>query len=79
MRIGEALQLELDDIDLDSDPAKISIRGEYTKSGDPRYTFISGETKEHILEWLKYRTEYLKSASKRSRYGKTRRRITHSH
>lgn len=71
MRIGESLQLELDDIDLDSDPPRISIRGEYTKSGDPRYTFISGETKEHILEWLKYRTEYLKSASKRSRYGKT--------
>ncbi len=71
MRIGEALQLELDDIDLDNDPPKISIRGEYTKSGDPRYTFISGETKEHILEWLKYRTEYLKSASKRSRHGKS--------
>jgi len=71
MRIGEALKLELEDIDLDSDPPKISIRGEHTKSGDPRYTFISGETKEHIVEWLKYRTEYLKSASKRSRYGKT--------
>ena len=71
MRIGETLQLDLSDIDLDNDPVKISIRGEYTKSGNPRVAFISGETKEHIEEWLKYRTEYLKSASKRSRFGKS--------
>ena len=71
MRIGEATKLELDDIELDNDPPKINIRGEYTKSGDPRFTFISGEAKEHIQEWLRYRDEYLKSASKRSRYEKS--------
>jgi len=66
MRIGEALQLTLDDINLDNNPVKISIRGEYTKSGDKRIAFISGEAKEHIVEWLKSRSQYLKSASKRS-------------
>ena len=72
MRIGEALQLTFDDIDLDHDPPKISIRGEYTKSGDKRIAFISGEAREHIEEWLKYRKEYLKSAVKRSwKYEKT--------
>lgn len=71
MRIGEALKLELDDIELDQDPPRINVRGENTKSGDRRITFISGETKEHIVEWLKYRTEYLKTASKRSRHRKT--------
>jgi len=66
MRIGETLQLKLDDIDLDNDPVKISIRGEYTKSRDKRIAFISEEAKEHIEEWLKYRSQYLKSAAKRS-------------
>ncbi|NIM44541.1 MAG: tyrosine-type recombinase/integrase [Nitrososphaeria archaeon] len=70
MRIGEALQLGLDDLDLDSDPVKIEIRGVYTKSGNPRITFISGEAKEAIEEWLKTRNQYLVSASSRSRYDK---------
>jgi hypothetical protein len=66
MRIGEALQLTFDDIDLSSVPVKINLRGEYTKTGDKRIAFISGEAREHIEEWLKYRDEYLVSSSKRS-------------
>jgi len=65
MRIGEALQIELSDIDLEKNPAKITIRGEFTKSGDPRIAFISGEAKEHIKEWLKVREDYIESACKR--------------
>ena len=53
MRIGEALQLELDDLNLNSYPAKIYIRGEYTKSGNPRIAFIFSEAKEAVEEWLK--------------------------
>ncbi|MEM2175328.1 MAG: site-specific integrase, partial [Candidatus Micrarchaeia archaeon] len=67
MRIGEALKLKLNDIDLDNDPAKINIRGEYTKSGNPRIAFISKEAKEHLLEWLKQRGNYLEVAVKRSK------------
>lgn len=66
MRIGEAMQIELDDIDLEQNPARITIRGEYTKGGDPRVVFISNEAKEFINEWLKIRKEYIRSASQRN-------------
>jgi integrase len=72
MRIGEALQLTLDDVDLNTDPVKISIRGEYTKTGNPRITYISNETKETLEEWLKNREKYISFASKKSvRYQKS--------
>jgi integrase len=60
MRIGEATQLELGDINLDATPLKINLRGSYTKTGNPRITFASDETKEAIREWLKVRGAYLK-------------------
>ncbi|MFB0544874.1 MAG: tyrosine-type recombinase/integrase, partial [Asgard group archaeon] len=66
MRIGETLQLELDDINLESDPVEITIRGEYTKSGNWRYAFISKEAKGFLIEWLKERDDYLKTAVKKS-------------
>ncbi|MFH0896690.1 MAG: tyrosine-type recombinase/integrase [Candidatus Bathyarchaeota archaeon] len=66
MRIGETLKLKLEDLDLNSSPAKISIRGEYTKSGNRRVTFISGEAKEAVLEWLRCRDAYIKTATGRS-------------
>ncbi len=66
MRIGETLQLKLDDLELDNDPPKVNIRGEYTKSGNPRIAFMTNETKEHILEWLKVREQYLKVSVARS-------------
>jgi len=70
MRIGEALKLKVEDVDLTSEPAKINIRGEYTKTGNPRIAFISSEAKEFLEEWLKIRENELKVAVKRSRYGK---------
>jgi len=81
LRIGEALQLEVDDIEglrlrkdykgttvvFESDPVKVNVRGEYTKSGDKYYSFISWEAKEHLTEWLKIRHKYLRSSAKRGR------------
>lgn len=67
IRIGEALKIELSDIDFESNPAKITVRGEYTKSGDPYYSFISKEAKEALLEWLKIREDYLISSANRGR------------
>ena len=66
MRIGEALKLEIADIDTYSNPAKIEIRGETTKSGDPRYTFISSEANEALKLWLKIKSKYVKTAVGRS-------------
>ncbi|MEM2178261.1 MAG: site-specific integrase [Candidatus Methanomethylicaceae archaeon] len=59
IRIGEALKLKLNDIDLDQDPPIVYVRGEYTKSGDSYYTFISKEAKESLIEWLKIREQFL--------------------
>jgi len=70
MRIGEALKLKVDDVDLTSEPARINIRGEYTKTGNSRIAFISSEAKEFLKEWLKIREDELKVAVKRSRYQK---------
>jgi len=70
MRIGEALQLKPEDLELEADPTRVNIRGEYTKTGNSRVAFISREACEAIEEWLKIKKEYLGSASARSRYDK---------
>lgn len=65
IRVGEALQLELDDIDLKGEPVKVNVRGEYTKTGDPYYSFISKEATESLTEWLKTRGQYLLTSAGR--------------
>jgi integrase len=64
MRIGEALKLKIEDIDLEK--CRINIKGEYTKTGNPRIAFFSKEAREMIKEWLKVREDYLKRSVKRS-------------
>ena len=66
MRIGEAGELKLEDVDLSHEPTRVNIRGEYTKSGNPRVSFISREATETIIEWLKVRSEYLEAAVAKS-------------
>ena len=71
IRIGEALQLVPEDLELEADPARIKIKGSYTKTGNPRTTFITREAKEVLLEWLKVRDQYLvSSVSKTKLYKK---------
>lgn len=66
MRIGEALQIELDDINMETTPVSIHIRGDYTKNGKQRDTFISKEAKTTLEEWIKVRESYLVSAQNRN-------------
>lgn len=66
MRIGEALALTFDDIDLEHEPVFIQIRGENTKTGEQRYTFISSEAKEALVEWLKVREAYMIQAKNKN-------------
>jgi len=69
MRIGEALQITLDDLDLGGDgrsPPMVRVRGEYTKTGMQRVTFLSREAREALSEWLKVRDSYLASAQHRN-------------
>jgi integrase len=66
MRVGEALRITLDDVDLEAQPSVITIRREYTKTGYQRYTFISKEATQAVKEWLKIRDSYLLSSNKRN-------------
>jgi len=65
MRINEILHLLPTDIDLKYDPPKINVRGEITKTGQSRITFMSYEAKEALEAWLQIREAYLKSMIKR--------------
>lgn len=67
IRIGEAISVTLDDLNLSKTPAEIVVRGEYNKGGETRVTFISAEAKAAIEEWLKVRENYIKSALNRNR------------
>ncbi len=67
MRADEALLLTMDDIDLNSNPVKITIKGENTKNKRTRITFISEEAKRYLIEWLKERKEYLKLAVEKTK------------
>lgn len=66
MRINEALSVTLDDVDLRSKPACITVRGETSKTGDTRITFISSEATQAVIEWLKVRGDYIRSAANRN-------------
>jgi len=66
MRIGEALQLELDDIDMQATPCRVTIRQEYSKNSEQRSAFISDEARSALKEWLKIRRSYLESAINRN-------------
>ena len=66
MARGEVLQVTLDDVKLDTKPASITIRGENTKTGHLRFTFISSEAVQAVNEWLKIRDEYLKSSQNKN-------------
>lgn len=53
MRLGETLQIQLSDLDLKHDPAKITVRSTYVKGKrKPRWTFVSDECKQLLQAWV---------------------------
>lgn len=53
-RIGETLQLKTEDFNLDTEPPKVFIHGEYTKGGvGERTIYFSYEARDAIKDWLK--------------------------
>lgn len=57
-RIGETIQLKVDDFDMEHDPPTINIRAQYTKGGvGGRTMWFTYETKNAILEWWKVKDE----------------------
>ncbi|MGC2598519.1 MAG: site-specific integrase, partial [Nitrososphaeraceae archaeon] len=58
MRAGEALSIRIKDLDLDSNPSKLFVRGEFTKTRTDRIIFLTDEIAHQLKVWLdyKYRT-----------------------
>ena len=65
IRIGEACQLKIKDIDFEHKPTKIYLRSEITKTKESRVSFISDEASLHIKEWIKNHDSYLLGAVNR--------------
>lgn len=52
MRVGEIAGLKLSDIDFTSDPVKVNIRAETSKSREDRETFLSKEAVDTLKDYL---------------------------
>lgn len=57
LRATEALSIRVKDLDLESSSqqAKVTIRGEYTKTKVDRYAFLTREMAEQFKKWLDYK------------------------
>jgi len=62
LRISEVCQLLPGDINLNEKPARINIRAEIAKNGKRRTTFITPETTDMLIEWLRVRDDYVKKS-----------------
>ncbi len=60
MRLGEALAVSLDNLELDRTPARFNLQYQTTKTKRKRFVFISSEAKRLLEEWLEYRLDYLR-------------------
>ncbi len=67
MRVGELVKLSIKDFSFKDSPGVITIRGEYTKTGESRFTFVSDEAVDALKEWMKVREKYMIAAANRNR------------
>jgi integrase len=70
-RAIEALSLRYADLDLNSSPAKVYFKGEYTKTKVDRYAFLTGELVRQLSSWLEYKHRSRRICYKDTRNGKT--------
>jgi integrase len=71
MRAGEALSIRVKDLDFDSNPSKLSIRGEYTKTRSDRTIFLTDEVAHQLKSWLDYKYRTRRVSYKGKQDGKT--------
>ena len=71
LRAVEALSIQVKDLNLQSIPAKIFVRGEYTKTKTDRYVFLTGEAVNQLKQWLDYKYRTRRVCRKDSHTGKT--------
>ena len=55
MRATEALSIRVKDLDLNSNPANLFVRGEYTKTKTDRTIFLTQEITQQLTSWLNYK------------------------
>jgi len=69
MRPAEPFALRMDQIEgkLEDLPMRIDLEKEQTKTAEARYVFISDEAKGFLLEWLKYRQQFMESIANKAK------------
>ena len=60
MRSTEALAIRIKDIDFNSNPTKIHLRKEYTKTRVARDVYISAEATKYLKDWISWKYRYRK-------------------
>jgi integrase len=71
MRATEALSIRIKDLDLTFSPAKVSVRGEYTKTKVDRTIFLTQEMVQQLTSWLNYKYRTRRVCYKDEQNGKT--------
>jgi len=71
MRATEALSIRIKDLDLGSQPARLFVRGEYTKTRVDRTVFLTEEIAEQLNAWLNYKCRTRRVCYKDEQTGKT--------
>jgi integrase len=61
MRAVEALSIRLKDINFDSNPVRVNIRGEFTKTKQDRCVYLTSEIAQQLNAWLDYKYRYHRS------------------
>ncbi|MFL6434248.1 MAG: tyrosine-type recombinase/integrase [Nitrososphaeraceae archaeon] len=67
----EALSIRIKDLNLQPRPAKIFVRGEYTKTKTDRYVFLTEEVLNQLKQWLDYKHRTRRVCHKDNHTGKT--------
>jgi integrase len=55
MRASEAISVRICDLDLDSNPARLYLRGEYTKTRSDRTVLLTQEVAKQLRNWSEYK------------------------
>ncbi|MFL6401500.1 MAG: tyrosine-type recombinase/integrase [Nitrososphaeraceae archaeon] len=71
LRAVEALSIRIKDLNLQPRPAKIFVRGEYTKTKTDRYVFLTEEVLNQLKQWLDYKHRTRRVCHKDNHTGKT--------
>lgn len=66
LRVGELLALASSDVDLNMSPVMVTVRAEHSKTGQPRYTFITPEATEALKEYLAVKDTFSERANVRA-------------